>query len=718
MATPIVRRSNNKSSRLQESGKSKSLPLVTRRLAAWLTEIILVATSGLIPLGIGVYANTRTDLNRVPLNPVLVAAETIIERPLALPVNYGSRNVAWPTNFLWTLAIIAPLTFSGWQLFLLGKIGSTTPKRWFGVQVVNSQGQPPGLAAIILREGIGRWAVPVSIAYFLWRYSLGFPYLSVFSGLVSVMFLADGIAFPARQGRRAFHDWLAGTYTIDANQPFTPALLNRNKQGSSQWMEADEEEAIASIVMTPEPSQEPHVLQQIRQNPNLILLVVALSSMTTVLATLVGTQIYIQTQQNQRAIEQRNGQQFVALVKRLEPNSGATIEERQSTILALGTLNDPQAIRFLVNFLAKETNPTLLSTIEQALVSIGPKAIPDLKQMNQFLANDVESADKSQFQLPKELRQKQLSINQQVINKILIVYSSKTNGIDLSRAQLGFNSSQKNAFNLTLEKVDLWGVKFKFANLNQASFKGSHFRGPGDDRRWDTDDDWISDFTQAQMKQANFTDANLSRVIMNRADLSRATLKNANLSHARLIYANLSSAQLAGANLNGAVLENASLTGADLGQANLNEAELYAAHLGRAVAIGTQLSYANLARTDWQGADLSGAYLDHANLKDANLSATRFTGTVLRSAHMENVNLRNADLSLADLRGANLAGADFQGATLSPSKQDPTDQFVQKPKTGTQSAVVQGVDFSQVKNLDAKQLAYICTQGGLHPSCP
>ena len=80
--------------------------------------------------------------------------------------------------------------------------------------------------------------------------------------------------------------------------------------------------------------------------------------------------------------------------------------------------------------------------------------------------------------------------------------------------------------------------------------------------------------------------------------------------------------------------------------------------------------------------------------------------------------MRNADLSLADLRGANLVGADFQGTILAPSKQDPADQFVQTRAMGAQSAVVQGVDFTQVKNLDPKQLAYICTQGGIHPRCP
>ncbi|MEO0686612.1 MAG: pentapeptide repeat-containing protein, partial [Cyanobacteria bacterium J06649_11] len=366
-----------------------------------------------------------------------------------------------------------------------------------------------------------------------------------------------------------------------------------------------------------------------------------------------------------------------------------------------------QATKFLVGLLDKENDPALLQTIQQALVSIGPSAIPELKRMNLLLERELESTSAN--------NKKSLYANQLAINKILYDNNGKTKGIDLSRIQLSQNASGNNSvFNLALDKVDLWGLNFKYAYLDGASFVGSRFRGPGEDNRWDTYDDWISDLSQAQLKQANLSGANLSRVLMVRTDLSRANLNQANLSAARLVGANLSSARLAKADLRGAVLENASLTGADLGEARLNDADLYGARLGRVIAIGTQLSNANLIKTEWQGADLSSAYLDRANLSNANLSATRLTGAILRSANLQKANLRNADLSLADLRGANLAGADFQGTILSPRQQNPADKFVETPTTGTQSAVIKGVDFSEVKNLDENQKAYICTQGGFH----
>lgn len=51
MATPTVRRSNDQSSSSQSNqpGKPKALPLSTRRVAAWATEMTLLVISGLIP---------------------------------------------------------------------------------------------------------------------------------------------------------------------------------------------------------------------------------------------------------------------------------------------------------------------------------------------------------------------------------------------------------------------------------------------------------------------------------------------------------------------------------------------------------------------------------------------------------------------------------------------------------------------------------------------
>lgn len=714
MTTPIVRRTTNKSIRSQEPGKPKMLPLMTRRAAAVVTEIALVTVSGLVPFGIGVLANSRTDVERVPLNPVLSLVEREVARPLALPINYGTRNVTWLTNFFWSVGALASLSLTGWQIYLLAKTGSTLPKRWFGVRVVTNGGTPPGLLAVVIREGVGRWALPLSVTYLLWRYSPFFPNLGVFTGLMAVLMLAESMGFPRwRDSKRALHDRIAGTYTIDATKPFSVASLRAGKPQPDQWNEYEEEAAIADVVISPLGDRRRQVWEWMQQNPSLTLFLVALVSMVGVLGTLIGTQVYIQSQENQRTTEQGNRQQFQELEQRLQATATTNLAERQQAIMAMGTLKYPPATKYLVDLLLQETNPVLRSTIQQSLVNIGIEAIPELKRKNQLLTNDLATNNPAKAQ--------QLQANQQAINQILLVNRGKLHNVDLSQTNLSQPNTSTNpntSFNLVLERIDLWGVNFKGAQLNQANFQGSRFRGPGNDGRYDTYDDWITDLSQAELKQANFQEANLSRVLLNKSDLSRANLKKANLASARLIGANLSSAQLVGADLRNAVLENASLTGADLGEAKLNEAELFGARLGRAIAIGAFLSHANLTKTDWLGADLSGAYLDHTNLSSANLSATRLTGAVLRGANLSNANLSNADLSLADLQRTNLRGADFQGAILAPGNQNPTEQFVETPQTGAKSALVKGVDFSEVKNLDKRQIAYICTQGGIHPSCP
>jgi uncharacterized protein YjbI with pentapeptide repeats/uncharacterized RDD family membrane protein YckC len=706
MTTPTVRRNIDQSNKSQKPEKVKSLPLATRRLGAWAAEITLVVASGLIPFGIGVYANSRSDLQRVPLNPVLVLTERAIARPLALPISYGIRNVTSPTNFLWTIALLTPLVLSGWQLYLLGKTGSTIPKRWFGVRVVNDEGKAPGLRSVVVREGLGRWTSPVAIAYILWRYSFAFPDLGLFTFLAIVLVLGEGMGWTSQKRRRAFHDQLAGTYTIDVkdiNKPIKTPVEN-----TSEPPQAENEEPTDTSIKESIPKL------KIARSPNFILFVVGVTSMIAVLSTLVGTQIYIQTQENLRKTQLVNTQKFLELVKPINPDSGVSDEERQRAILALGGINDTQSIKFLVDLLVKETDPNILDTIQQALANIGIQALPELKRMNLFLAGELESGGNF-----RNIREQQLNLNQQAINKILSVYSGKINDIDLSSIQLGAKSFEESSvFNLVLENADLSGVVFKSANLNQAQLKGSRFRSAGEDGRWDTYDDVIADLSKTQLKQANLTEANLSRVLMKRSDLSRATLNKANLSHARLVGANLSSTQLISSDLQKAILEDAIFTGADISDAKLMEADMYAAQLGRVSAIGTQLSYANLTNTNWQGADLSEAYLDHANLTNANFSAARLAGAVLRSANMKNANLRNADISRADLRGANLDGADFQGTILFPGKQDPGDRFVETSDLGSQAAVVQGVDFSNAKNLDAQQLAFICTKGGIHSRCP
>jgi uncharacterized protein YjbI with pentapeptide repeats len=89
----------------------------------------------------------------------------------------------------------------------------------------------------------------------------------------------------------------------------------------------------------------------------------------------------------------------------------------------------------------------------------------------------------------------------------------------------------------------------------------------------------------------------------------------------------------------------------------------------------------------------------------------------LSNAQLQDANLRNSNLSAADLRGANLAGADFRGATFTAATPNQSNQFIEKLPASASVARVNGVNFAKVKNLEAKQIKFICNNGGHHPQC-
>ena len=723
MANSSVRRNANRARRSVQA-KSKPLPLATRRFAAWAVEVSLIALSGLIPYSLGEQAKLEPSGEQVSPNPAIALTQKAIASTLNISAEPSDRRLVTPlTNIFWSVAVITPLLVGGWQLYLLGKTGSTLPKRWLGVRVVSAAGTVPGLSRVAIREALGMWGLPLSVAYIMWR-ATAFPHLGIFVGLSCLFVLGEGMTARFHRQRRCWHDLIAGTYVVDANRAITilPRIKEKQLSGNREQYNSP------AARLQPQPSvaksgtTKPKVRrswwQLMRQHPNLLLFLAFLSCMAAVLGTLIGIQIYIQAQKYQRQLAENKSTQFLTLIQHLDASS-TTLSDRQRAILALGTIGDPQVLQLLVDLLGQEQRREIISTVQQALVSSGSSALPYLQHLNQSIANEIAAGRYSSSPTELARRTQHLQATQQAIAKILAVYGGKLQGMDLSRVNLASSTSQDRTFTLELERGNFAGVALKGANLNHASLPTSQWRDAGADRHWDTFDDAIANLSHAQMKGANLTKANLSRVPMERIELMQANLNQANLSAANLGNANLSSAQLVGANLQAATLVDASLTGANLSTANLSRVNLHTARLSRVSALGARLQSANLTKSNWQGADLSGADLSNSNLSHADLSLARLSSSNLSNAQMQNINLRQADLRMADLRGANLAGADFQGTILfSPQPPASGDRFIATAPEYTQAALVQGVNFSQVKNLNAQQIAYICVYGGYHPRCP
>ncbi|MGB7441579.1 MAG: pentapeptide repeat-containing protein [Coleofasciculaceae cyanobacterium] len=747
MASPTIKKvKHRKGRRFLPLPLHLALPLVSRRCVAVLLEVSLVTASGLIPYSIGLYANQHYHSELVPLNPVLSSTEKAIAQTLAYPLrDKQSRRVAPLTNLFWCAALVMPLGIGGWQLYLLGKTGKTKPKAWLGIQVVTASGAPPGLIRAVWRETVGRYSFPVGVAYLLWRYTGAFPDLSILLGLAGLLLLAECASSLFNPRRRTLHDRLSGTYVLDYPQTYLPdqsqfktwqplktqqsvELGEQQVEGSvfhrGEWFPETvtnghkPQQTINTIVITPQQRSSNNLWLWMRRYPGLTLLITALVCVGSLLGTFVGTQIYIQSQANRREFKQQKNEVFLTLVKQLSSTSATALEERQGAILALARLDDPRAVPFLVDLLGQERTPALIDTVEQAMVSSGPEALPYLQHLNQALQNDQKvlsrKGDSWELRLVT-LRQRATS---RAIAKIITIYPDQIHHADLSRTNLGQVSSGSAIFTLVLDNLDLSGINFRSAILSGASLRGSRFYGMGEDRRFGTFDDWITDLSGADLKEADLTGAILKQVSMNRTNLLRATLNRADLSESLLLGANLSSAKLIGASLRQAVLEDASLTGADLGEATLTLANLRGASLGRVIAVGGDFSFADLTKSSWEGADLSRANLQEAQLQEANLSSTKLVGANLRNAQLKNTKLTNSNLSSADLRGANLAGADFLGVSFATDAPVGSNQFLEIPASAESAAKVRGVDFSRVKNLDVKQIKFICTHGGRHSQCP
>ncbi|MEG3938793.1 pentapeptide repeat-containing protein [Microcoleus sp. S36b_A3] len=687
--------------------KSQQMPLLVRRCGAWAVEISLIAASALVPFSIGALVNK--DAQTVPLNSSVAATSETVARILGVPVRDRNPRVAPLTNLFWSGALLAPLVLAAWQLFLLARTGQTLPKRWFAVKVVTAFGTPPGWRRVLIRESLGRWGVPLGVAYGIWRLSGAFPDLIILGGLSGLAVLADG-AFAFRYKRQSGHDRLANTLVVNARSIEQSA----NPVNNQDWTEEDAQ--IAAVVLTRETNvkEEPSLWNWMRQHPGTTLVIVTIGSAGLILTLFVGTLIYTQGQANMRDSRQRNDELFVALVSKLSPASPSGTSGRRSAILALGAVEDSRAIPLLADLLTQEDSSPMLDAIQQALVSSGPKALPDLRRLNQGLSNELESLRYRGKASERELAATRQRTVQRAIGKILTVYSSQLNGVDLSRTDLSQTPAGPAQFTLVLDKVDLSGIKLRNTNLTNASFQGTRFYGTGEDRRPGTFDDWISDLSSANFEGANLTGASLNSALMNRTTFVRAVLNKANLSSGNLNGANFSSALLIGANLQQAILKDAAFTGADIGSANLSGANLSGARLGKIKGQGAQLSLTNLSKSEWQGADLSGANLKSANLQNADLSSAKLANANFQDARLQDANLRNADLSSVDFRGANVAGVNFQGAVFQGKAA--SDQFIQSP-AGTKSGRFQGVDFAEAKNLDKNQIAYICLQGGIHPKC-
>ncbi len=707
--------------------------IFSRRVAAWGIELAIFSASIAVPYGLGSYIKAQGWGKPVPLNPTLAQTQSALAKTLTLPAPQNPNPLVPPaTNLFWWLALGLPITLSATQIYRLGRTGQTLPKRWLGIRVVTPGGAKPGLARAIVREIVGKWGVPLSSAYLIWRYSGAFPALGVLIGTAGVAILAEISLLLFNRRQSTWHDRLAGTIVVDAkkgltsyNSPYKQARGKVQQEPLTVEVQPLSQEptnpitsrAVSTIIYNSpaaEKNEQFQLWQWMRQNPGPTLTLVTIGAVGSVLTTFVGTQIYIQTQANQRQYQARNNQVFLSLVDRLGATSQNPTEERKSVILALARLDDPRAIPLLVDLLGQETNPTLIDTLQQALASTGTNSLPALRNLNQAIHNDLAALVNSET--GRKTANLRLRATKQAIAKVLNIYSGRLQNSNLQRIDLSSVTAGEGEFNLILEQVDLSGLNLRSSLLRDSDFYKSIFYSAGKDRRLGTFDDVTSDFSGADLQGANLSETLLNKAKFKRANLIQVNLSKANISEANFQQANLSSAKLIAVNGQYSQFKQASLTGADLTKSDFTSSNWQSANLGKSSAIGTKFIQSNLQQSNWQGADLSQTDFTNSDLSSTDLSYSQLRAAKLQNVNLTNANLSYADLSSADLRGANLKNANFLGVVLVESIKSNIDSFMPTPTS--QSAVkIQGVDFSEVKNLSDEQIEFICNNGGYHPFC-
>ncbi|MGD1906716.1 MAG: pentapeptide repeat-containing protein, partial [Leptolyngbyaceae cyanobacterium] len=701
------------------------VPPIGRRGLAWGLELAILLVGVAVPVYGGIYHTQRAEqtdtFTEVSLSPLLQTAQTTVARSLGLPQRSLRETVTPLTHGLWSAALGIPVVLLGIHIYSLGRWGASGPKAWLRIQVITLDGQRPTWRQSLVREGVGKWGIPLAIAYGLWRVAGGFPNPLILIGLSALTLTAESATALLNRARRPWHDWLAVTCTVD---PDTGAIVRLTHQWESESTETDDQAALppatqggaitwtedesglTAVVLNPGPTWP-------EQKPPRRFLPPALSAL--LLLGLVGLSAAGGYFWRGRTLTPVSDPTLFGQLVATLTNPEADLDTKQAAILALGNTPDAQVTSLLVDLMGQADDPEWLDTLHQAILERGSAAVPHLRRLNQSLSRDLSEASNA----PQKQR---LTLRLQTVNrslaKLISLEGDRVHTLDLRGLHLGYLSQGGQDFTLNLNKQNLAGIQWQGTRLNRAQLSGATFFDPGPDQTDNTYDDRTADLRGADLTDTDLAGVNLTLAQLQGSGLLRANLTGANLTGTDLQRVNLERAILIQANLTEANLTQARLTAADLTEAVLIEANLTNSNLRLLDATGVVFTGANLRGAELQEAALADADLSGAVLTDANLQGADLQGADLQGADLQGANLRYTTLQGVRWQGANLAGVDLEGATLSTAEVETSDGFVTAAPDLDSGQQLLGVDFSEALNLSPGQVNYICAQGGIHSACP
>ena len=728
--------------------RMQSVKVACRRLIAWSLEIVLVAISAAIPWGAGHYVLIAETINIIPVEDTVEASpnqsvwqDTVTLNPL---VSHAQKRWAWMaqippyqlvrtvprlTNIFWTIGLIAPVVVAGAQLTQLSLTGRTWPKRWLQLRMISMTGESLSMVQVIIREGV-RWGgarmVVVGVTVIT-----GFSIGSWMPAVMCMRVLLEG-GTGLTPSKRSWHDRLANTHVVMATAGYLPlssetlsyslpldgayssqesnSIQLYGESNNDDWWLSEAEGDLTSLVLPPRNIQSAGsllVVSDPKRSSDRSWWLVAGGMM---LACLTGFGIgrVVQTPATVAAEDDAFWQTVQTLMTKAKAEG-----DYNAAILTLAQIDDPRASSYLTDLLSQSSQPETLAAIQQALISQGLESLPALLALGHVLENDLRQSLDGET---RSLRLEQRHVVQGAIAKLLSVHSAKLDGIYLDRVNLGRHQDSDRTFRLIQPGLLAAGTSWQKANLDHANLAKASFFDEGADGKPNSYDDIISDFRNVSLVAASLEQANLQGAQLDGANLRRAKLTDANLAYASLEGAQLTNARLIQANAPYSRWLGSNLVGADLTQAVLDAADLSKARHNRIEAAHSSWQNATLPQSDWVGANLIGADFNRANLVGADFQGAKLDGVDFTQADLRQANLRDANLRQATLTGVNLAEADLAGAIFDDGNVV-TGSFITPNTQLSANHHLQGVNFSRVRNLDNRQLNYICAHGGIHPSC-
>ena len=234
--------------------------------------------------------------------------------------------------------------------------------------------------------------------------------------------------------------------------------------------------------------------------------------------------------------------------------------------------------------------------------------------------------------------------------------------VDLSGLDFRTANLQESCF----AGANLSGCDFSGANLSKATFESADMSGATFQRVNATD----ANFFYCNMQDAKMMNPDFRRAFMNGSDASRANIHEGNFDYANIKhgkwddikvqqstfnYADLEGISLAGAQLREVTMKHALLDRAIMTNAELLKCDLTAAMMVNVKATKLKIKDSILKDVDARGINLEEAEIDRlSKLEGMDLERAMMERIKADGVDFRNVNMEQANLRFAELRGANL----------------------------------------------------------------